>query len=315
MRHLFVINPAAGGYKARRRTLRNEIQLIMDAYGEPFEIYMTRRPMDACEKIRRAAEHGEELRVYACGGDGTLNECINGAAGLSNVAVTHFPCGTGNDFIRMFGDEKERFYQLPELLRGQVRPLDLIECNGRYSVNICSIGVDARIGGDVHKYSKIPLIGGAAGYVISAIVHFVKGINSEMTLEWDGKQESGQFALLCVCNGQYYGGGFHPVPEARPDDGVFDGVVVRKVSRLTFARLIGKYAKGKYRDYPELLEPIRGQELRVTSQNVLQVNVDGEMIYGREIRFRMIPGGVNFIFPSEMRFFDFKNEENEVIAR
>ena len=65
--------------------------------------------MDAVreDKVRRRRTRGD-LRVYACGGDGTLNECVNGAALLPNVAVTHFPCGTGNDFIRMFGDEKEQ---------------------------------------------------------------------------------------------------------------------------------------------------------------------------------------------------------------
>ncbi|MCE6983484.1 lipid kinase, partial [Pseudomonas frederiksbergensis] len=89
--------------------------------------------------------------VYACGGDGTLNECVNGAVGHDNVAVTHFPCGTGNDFIKMFGEEKDRFFDLSDLVRGEVRPLDVMECCGRYAVNICSVGIDARIGTEVHQ--------------------------------------------------------------------------------------------------------------------------------------------------------------------
>ena len=72
--------------------------------------------------------------------------------GHANVAVTHFPCGTGNDFIKMFGAEKERFFDLAELVRGEVRPFDVMECCGRYAINICSVGIDARIGTEVHQY-------------------------------------------------------------------------------------------------------------------------------------------------------------------
>ena len=90
---------------------------------DEFEIYVTEAPMDACRHIRETAADGAELRAYACGGDGTLNEGVNGAAGLSNVAVTHFPCGTGNDFIKMFGPGKDRFFDLTGLINGEVRPI------------------------------------------------------------------------------------------------------------------------------------------------------------------------------------------------
>ena len=164
MKHLFVVNPVAGKQKPEEK-----LRLINEAIDrlpaeqrsrDEFEIYVTEAPMDACRHIRETAADGAELRVYACGGDGTLNECVNGAAGLSNVAVTHFPCGTGNDFIKMFGPGKDRFFDLTELINGEVRPIDVIKCNDRYSVNICSMGLDARVGTDVHKYSGMPLIGG-----------------------------------------------------------------------------------------------------------------------------------------------------------
>ncbi len=142
--------------------------------------------MDACRHIRETAADGAELRVYACGGDGTLNECVNGAAGLPNTAVTHFPCGTGNDFIRMFDNEKSRFYDLTELINGEVRPLDVIKCNDRYAINICSLGIDARVGTDVHKYSGLPLVGGAAGYVVSLAVNYVKGVTTSLTAATEG---------------------------------------------------------------------------------------------------------------------------------
>ena len=210
MKHLFVVNPVAGKQKPEEKIklIHDSADRVPGGLAGGFEIYVTRAPMDAVEKIRSAAEGEDDLRVYACGGDGTLNECVNGAAGLKNVAVTHFPCGTGNDFIKMFGADKSRFFDLAELANGEVRPLDLIKCNGRYSINICSMGLDARVGTDVHKYSGLPLLGGPAGYVASLAVNFVKGVSQPMTVTADGLTCGPRLNLVCICNGRFYGGGF-----------------------------------------------------------------------------------------------------------
>ena len=155
MKHLFIVNPVAGGkdrheYGAEQAHLalhgraeqaRRALEVSKDAY----EVYVTTAPMDACAKIESEAASGEELRVYACGGDGTLNECVNGAVGHANVAVTHFPCGTGNDFIKMFGEEKERFFDLAELVRGEVRQI-------RHSEYILA---SRCMGGSFYKDSRI----------------------------------------------------------------------------------------------------------------------------------------------------------------
>ena len=158
-RALLIINPVSGK-KLVIRYIPEIIRRLMDS-GYLVTTAVTSRRGEATEI---AAQLGADYDLVCCtGGDGTLNECVNGAAGLSNVAVTHFPCGTGNDFIKMFGPDKDRFFDLTELMNGEVRPIDVIDCNGRYSVNICSMGLDARIGTDVHKYSGMPLVGGAAG--------------------------------------------------------------------------------------------------------------------------------------------------------
>ena len=172
MKHLFIVNPVAGG-KDRREYVTEQARRALEGSEDAYEVYVTTAPMDACAKIAAEAASGEELRVYACGGDGTLNECVNGAVGHANVAVTHFPCGTGNDFIKMFGEEKERFFDLAELVRGEVRPLDVMECCGRYAINICSVGIDARIGTEVHQYHD--------SYVLSAVANLFKGIAQPLT--------------------------------------------------------------------------------------------------------------------------------------
>ena len=220
MKHLFIVNPVAGG-RDRSGEIRQLAEAACRRRGEDYELYVTKAPMDAADKIRAAADSGEELRVYACGGDGdgTFNECVNGAALLEHVALAPFPIGTGNDFCRMFGAEQALFRDLDALLDGEARPIDLIDCNGRFSGNICSVGIDARIGADVHKYSRIPLIGGAAGYVVSLLVNVFKGIASPMRVRSGDFSAEGKHSLVCACNGRYYGGGFHPSRNARPDDG------------------------------------------------------------------------------------------------
>ena len=302
MKHLFIVNPAAGR-RDRTAEIEAEAKAVLSGRGEPYEVYTTKAPMDAAEKIAREAEETNALRVYACGGDGTLGECACGAAGRENVALTHYPAGPGNDFIKTFGGEAERFRDLSALCAGEVRPLDAIDCNGRRCVNICSVGIDARIGVDVHKYSRVPLIGGATGYITSLAAHFFRGITDRLRVKCGDARFEGEMNLICCCNGGYYGGGFHPVPEARPDDGLLDFLIVRGATRLTFLRVVGDYAKGRYAKYPKLITHLRGGDMEIESEREIVVNVDGEAMYTKRLRLRLLPGALNFIVPKGLRYF------------
>ncbi len=301
MKHLFIVNPVAGGKQNDKTGLREKIASLMDGRGENYEIYETVGVMDAAEKVKREAIRGEELRVYACGGDGTLSECAHGAAGYRNAAVTHYPCGTGNDFVRMFGPDAALFSDLEALVDGTVGPMDIIDVNGRKCLNIASVGIDARVGIDVHKYSQLPVIGGAGGYVISLLVNVIKGINKHYTVTTDEGSTTGKFALICACNGQYYGGGFHPTGAATPEDGVLDMLIVKKVSRFTLARLLKYYASGRYADYPEYIRYEAGRHLKIEDEREFSVSIDGEALYTKRAVFKLIPGGVNFIYPRGCR--------------
>ena len=307
MKHLFIVNPVAGKQKPedKLRVIHEAMNRLPAAMREndEFEIYVTSAPMDAAEKIVSEADSGAVLRVYACGGDGTLNECVNGAALRSNVAVTHYPCGTGNDFIRMFGSEKQRFFDLVELMTGEIRPLDVIKCNDRYAINICSIGIDARVGTDVHKYSGLPVVGGPAGYVVSLVVNYCKGVSQTMTATTEGLTCGPELNLVCVCNGRFYGGGFNPTNDARPDDGLMDVLIASGVNRAKLLGVIMSYAKAKYRRYPQYITCVRTRHLEVKCKNTEVINIDGEAEHSTSAVFDLIPGGVNFICPRNMRFF------------
>jgi len=314
MKHLFIINPIAGGKKNNPDETICTVEEFAKTLTDPYEIYVTKGRMDACDKIHEDAEINDSLRVYACGGDGTLNECANGAANRENVAITHYPCGTGNDFLKSFGKENvPLFKDLHALSIGVIKKIDLIDCNGRYGINICSVGIDARIGTDVHKYSNIPIIGGATGYVVSMVINVIKGVTQKFHIKIGDKIIDKKITLACICNGQYYGGGFNPVPGAIPDDGILDTLIVEPVSRFQVAKIVGRYAKGQFHEFPEIFTYIRGDGMEIKCDREFVINVDGEALYGKEVIFKLVPKGVNFIFPDKMEQIQCISTETENI--
>ena len=296
MKHLFIVNPKAGGRDATEE-VRARVQAAFQTRNEPYEIYVTRGPQDATRKIRIEASTGDDIRVYACGGDGTFNECVCGAALLENVSGCPFPTGTGNDFCRMFGTDADLFRDLDALLEGTIHPIDLIACNGSYSANICSVGIDARIGTDVHKYSSLPLIGGKGGYIVSAVVNAFKGIATTMHIRCGRYEVEAKHSLVCACNGRFYGGGFNPSLDAMLDDGIMDIFIVKKVSLLTFARCVGKYAKGQADDFPQYITHLRGTDLYIEFDQEDVINLDGEALPAMSVNMHLIPKALRLIVP------------------
>ena len=311
-KHLFIVNPTAGGRDASGE-VRAKVEKAFADRDDEYEIYITKAAMDAPGKIAAEAGKYSQLIVYACGGDGTFNECVCGAAQRENVAVCPFPTGTGNDFCRMFGKEAELFRDLDALLRGTTQPMDLINCNGRWCANICSVGIDAKIGADVHKYSRLPLIGGAAAYVVSAVINVFKGINTLMRVRSGKHSSEGLHALVCACNGRFYGGGFNPSIDARPDDGLLDIFVVSEVKLPMLPFLIGKYASGRADELPKYVTHLRGTELEISFEEDAVVNVDGEVIFAKDVSMSLHEDACRLVVPEGMCFFA-KREESLAAA-
>ena len=295
MRHLFIINPAAG-----KKQSTMELDRLLSQLSFDHEVVYTKQAGDAEEIARRAAQSGEEIRIYACGGDGTLNEVVNGAAGFDNAAITCVPKGTGNDFLKIFGPNyREQFYDLETLAAGPQTPFDLIDCNGKLGIDVVCAGVDARIGAGVHRYKNWHFVSGMGAYILSLIEHVLfKGISRPMRVEMGGQTLDGPSTLLCVCNGRHYGGGFMPVPEAMPDDGVLDMLYINKVSLHQLPGLIGKYAKGRYKDLPRFVTDYHGQAISFSSHEEITAVVDGEVMRDTSFTVRLSEKKVNFFYPA-----------------
>jgi len=296
MTHVFIFNPAAGKKNSGTLLLKRAAAAFPDG---DFELYTTKAPGDARAIAKSFADSGEAARLYACGGDGILNEVVNAAAGCAHIAVTNVPMGTGNDFLRMFGREgKLRFSDIAALRDGPESAYDLIDCNGKLGLDIVCAGIDARVAEEVHRYKRIPLVGKKLAYILSLIVEVFRGITKPMTVEMGPIRHSGPTALCCVCNGRFYGGGFCPVPEAMPDDGVLDMILVGDLSLLELTRYVGKYAKGRYKECPEVLRAWHGQEARFSAPEEMALVVDGEVLWGKEFTLRLAGRKVNFFYPA-----------------
>ena len=293
MKHLFIINPAAG---SRDRTAEYTVQIQRLCKGLDYEIAVSQAPGECRRFAREAAQTGKEVRIYACGGDGTLNEVASGAAGFPNAAVTAFSGGSGNDFVKIFS-EPSAFSDLSRLLDPEEVCFDLITCNEDLALNICSVGLDARIGTDVARYKRLPFFHGFNAYALSTVINLFRGISQHYIVEVDGERIDAEQTFVCVCNGRYYGGGFNPVPEADPADGLLDVLLVKKVSLLQVPAIIGKYKNGRYRELPEFIRHFRTDRVRILCDRPSAVNLDGELRVAQEVEMRSAQEKINFFYP------------------
>ena len=298
MKHIFIINPTAGKTDSRQK-IYDMAESLRQKHGLDVQCILTKKQGHATELAKKLCETGEALRLYACGGDGTVNEVANGIIGYDNAAMTVIPVGTGNDFLKNFGDDMEKFRDAENLWDGPQFPMDAIDVNGRVALTIACSGIDARVARDVHKYSESPLLDGKGSYIYSLAVNFLfKGIGTHWTITLDDVTTEGDWSLVSVCNGRYYGGGFMPVAEARMDDGVLNTLVVREVNRRTFLKFVGPYSRGEYAKFPEYAHCSCPKVVHIHSEKPDIVTcLDGESVVNSDVTIKLHDKKLNFFGP------------------
>ena len=300
MEHLFIINPAAGS-RNRTEAYSEVIHKLCKEKGLRYEIRVSTAPGECHRIAREAAETGREMRIYACGGDGTLNEVMSGAAGFDNAAVTVFSGGSGNDFVKIFDDPKA-FFDLERLLDAEEVAFDLIDCNGDLCLNICSVGLDARIGVDVSNYKRLPFLHGFSAYAASTVVNVIRGVHEHYVVEIEGETVDADHTLICVCNGRYYGGGFYAMPDADPTDGYLDVLLVKKVSRLEVAGVVGKYKDGKYKELGHIVRYFRTKQVKIHCDKPTALQLDGEARMAKVMDCKVSNKKLRFFYPKGLRY-------------
>ena len=191
------------------------------------------------------------------------------------------------------------FRDAENLWDGPQFPMDAIDVNGRVALTIACSGIDARVARDVHKYSESPLLDGKGSYIYSLAVNFLfKGIGTHWTITLDDVTTEGDWSLVSVCNGRYYGGGFMPVAEARMDDGVLNTLVVREVNRRTFLKFVGPYSRGEYAKFPEYAHCSCPKVVHIHSEKPDIVTcLDGESVVNSDVTIKLHDKKLNFFGP------------------
>jgi len=294
MKHIFIVNPAAG--KGKSLEVIPFIQeCFKDREQDELFIEVTKYPGHAAEIAREYAS-AEECRIYSVGGDGTVNEVVNGIAGTSS-AIGVIPTGSGNDFVRSLHPEMDIKALIAQSIDGIEKSIDLAKVNDKYFVNISSIGFDANVVFNAMKFKKKPGITGSMAYVLSIIYTVFKHKINRIRVDIDGSKFEMDSLLVAVANGKYYGGGMMPVPGAVLDDGMLDICLVSEVSRRTILTLFPKYMKGQH----GILKPVsfqKGQRVRIESDEELCLNIDGEIVTSRAINYEIIKSGIKVILPN-----------------
>lgn len=301
MKHIFVINPAAGQGKCLD-FIKPKIEEVCKKYDLEYEIYTTQKSGDGIGFVKERSASGEELRFYACGGDGTVYEVVNGAYGFKNVQVAVIPLGSGNDFIRLFGT-KEEYLNLEDQINGVPVEFDLIKCGDEIAINQCSMGMDAEVCAMQGKIKKYPLVTGEGAYYIGCLYAIAKKFKNHFTVTIDDGEPIEKDCLFCFCgNSRWYGGGFMAAPLALPDDGLLDIVLVESnMSRFKLLTLLNKYKRGEHLDW-DITTFVRGKKVVIHSDKPAAVNVDGETKFVTDTSFELIEKGMVCVIPAKSKF-------------
>jgi len=217
MRYVFIINPAAGKGKLQEKISEN-INAFFSEKNLDFSILYSKEPGDAKALARKEAKKGDKVTIFACGGEGTSFEVLNGIYGYDNVTMGVVPCGSANDFLRFFS-VNDSFMNLEEQVDGEEVSVDLIRAGDFYCLNGCSVGMDAIVAKNMFGFKKWPFVSGSLAYNLAIVKTFLGKIGVRLGIKVDEKDFGEQDCLFAViANAPYYGGGFMGAPKAIPND-------------------------------------------------------------------------------------------------
>ena len=299
MKHIFIINPAAG-----KDNSFDNIKKILELkkVEVDYELYETQAPGDATAYIRKyCTEHKEPVRFYACGGDGTLNEVVNGVVGFAHASMSCYPCGSGNDFVKYYGGKKV-FWNLEELLDAPEEYIDLMRVGNKYAINATHFGFDSAVAETMMKVRRKKLIGGKNAYTTGVVVGLFKAMKNACRVSVDGEllNPDGNILLCTIANGQYVGGSFRCAPRSLDNDGQLEVCLVKPISIFTFINLIKVYTEGTHLNddrFAKILEYRRGKKIEIDAPEGFIYSFDGELICQNHFTVEVVPNAIRFAVP------------------
>lgn len=312
MKHYFIINPASGQGNMTEKLIA-DIENAANELSLDVSIYLTKDVLDGERAAREFAQsvNGEAARIYACGGDGTISEVVNGAVGYDNIHVGFIPIGTGNDLVRNFPEAGD-FRNIKAQLEGFDSAMDLIEYSGvidgkqtsRYCANMINIGLDCNVAELASRLKKKPLIAGSMAYLLAVGIMFIKKQTIGLRVTSGDEVLVDDDILLCaIANGSYCGGGVYSSPQSILDDGEFDINIVNNISHLDFLNLFPKYQKGTHLEMKGI-----DKYIKITKGNNIDLQcktgefflcADGEILVCSNVHFEIAPKALKIVLPAK----------------
>lgn len=295
--HLFIVNPRAGKGVAANlaERIKDLFAHLTNKYPQThYEVVQTQYRGHATEIARDYSARGT-WRIYAVGGDGTLNEVLNGMAD-SDSSLACIPGGTGNDFIQSLAGDFKRMDILKDTILGDEVLIDVGMANEKYFLNVASVGFDAKVNYRAELYKGKPLITPLMAYFGGILSSLHDMHPTRVTLHQGGERREKELFLMAVCNGRTYGGGYQIAPEALINDGLFDVVEVAPISLKQIPFYLPRLRQGTHIGLPEI-NFFRTDRIQLSSDEEFLVNLDGETTFANDVDFRLRAKKIRMVLP------------------
>jgi diacylglycerol kinase (ATP) len=273
------------------------------ALGLVGDTLFSQRPGELTVHAREAASDGATLLVVV-GGDGSVNEVANGVAGVGGVELAVIARGTGWDFVRTYGIPRRLEHAVEVALNGRTRTIDLGRVTYRtwagaeahsYFANIASAGMSGAIAQRANATTKA--LGGKASYLWATLSVFAGWRNDEVRVSVDEESRGGRMHDVVVANGRYFGGGMMICPDAEPDDGLFDVLLIGDLTKRDLLLTLPKTYRGRHLPHAKA-EVLRGALVTVDAESPLPIELDGEQPGTTPVRFEAVPRALRLRVPA-----------------
>ena len=300
MKAELIVNLTAGGGKPHKHL--NTVLKYLKENGLNFKVCTTSHQGEAMELAQKAADNGAEL-IVSVGGDGTVNEIVNGIMkSKNNPPLGIIPLGWANDFIKSTNIPSDIIEACKILIKGKTKKIDIGVINDQiYFANICGVGFDAEVALLANRMkSKHPNL-----HILSAFVYVfatVKKLLSPFSyhnvkIKFDGQEIHSKILFIAVGNGKFYGGRFKITPEAILDDGLLEICLVEEMGRFKYLSIIPKAFKGTHSSVKGI-NFYRAKEVIIQSSETILAQVSGEVIEGqKEFTITLLPKSLKLIVP------------------
>lgn len=282
MKYIFIVNPESA--KGNAMKIIGNIEKVCKQEHIEYEVCYTLAQGDAT-RLAQSYKDDENI-IYAVGGDGTLSEVLNGVVGTKNK-IGIIPAGSGNDFYRT----------VKEFGKTEIES-DVGVVNGKYFLNIACVGIDAEVANNVplmkKKNVKVKNL-----YTASILYTFTHFKFKQIHFKSQEKDEKGNFTILSICNGRYYGGGYNISPKASLEDNYFDVYYINKLRLPSIINLLLKLKKGKL-EQDKRTNHFKTNNITVTSEEPIRFNVDGETIENTKFEIKIIPKAIKIYHNAEL---------------